>query len=181
MGSQLKNLSVINVKKQGIVLDKASDKYAEMRQDNKKSALSTSRALVDNVYICGERCYPDEAKDGKQIGLHILGTNNQIKNLVILGVKQGVSIEAGGNQFTDVHITAGFSKDTTIEHGSKEYYECMSYTVGIEIYNSSNQFTNIYCHSCGTAVDLYDNGAKSVNIFSNFYTYCYSSSKDFAK
>lgn len=181
MGSQLKNLSVINVKKQGIVLDKASNKYAKMRQDNNKSALSISQALVDNVYICGERRYPDEIK-WKQIGLHILGTDNQIKNLVVLGVKRGISVEAGGNQFTDVHITAGFSKDTTMEYGSKEYYKYMNDTVGIEIYNSSNQFTNIYCDTCGTAVDLYDNkDAKSVNTFSNFYTYYYLSSEDFSK
>ena len=193
MGSQLKNLSVINVKKEGIVLDKASIKYAEMRQDNKKSVLSISQMLVDNVYICGERCYPDEETNGEQIGLHVLGTDNQIKNLIVLGVKRGVSVEGGGNQFIDIHITAGFSKDTTMEYGSQRYCECMNSTVGIEIYGTSNQFTNVYCDTCGTAIDLHSDkadaqgnklGLKGVNTFSNFYTYYYlsnSNSKNFSK
>lgn len=151
----LKNLYLINVKKYGIYLDRGT------------IGSTSTDAKIFNVSISGE----GTDINNEAVGIYIYGTDNELNEIRIQRVKKGIYLYSGGDLISNVHITAGYSKENIL---ASEYNN----SIGIECNGGGTYlFSNIYIDTLAQSIVV---SSSNVSVFiSNFYTIFWKQDEDF--
>jgi len=154
---RLLNLNIINVKNIGIYLD---------RNISTTTSISTD-TLLNNISITGTKDYNDD-----NTGIYLYGTDNEINNLRISGIKKAIDINGGGNEFNNCHLTAAYNDITS---------EMINNSIGVNVRGSGNNFfNNFYIDTYGqNFVFNSENMRTYINNLQVFYYLNDSNSKNY--
>lgn len=150
--TRILHTNIINVSKTGIFID---------RQVSTTTSIS-SDCLLDTISITGTGNF-DNA-----VGIHLYGTDNELNEIRITGIKTAMIIDGGGNLISNCHFTIGFA-NTTVEMIN----EC----IGCQIKGfGNNYFDNLYIDTFGKCIVIENENMRS--FFNNFQVFWWLSNEN---
>lgn len=123
--TRILNTNIINVSNIGIYIDR----------NVVTSTSISSDTLIDTISITGTGNFENS------IGIYLKGTDNELNEIRISGIKTCMIIEGGGNLISNGHLTAGYTNTTV---------DMINNSTGVIIKGfGNNYFTNFYVDTYG--------------------------------
>lgn len=123
--TRILNTNIINVSNIGIYIDR----------NVVTSTSISSDTLIDTISITGTGNFENN------IGIYLKGTDNELNEIRITGIKTCMIIEGGGNLISNGHLTAGYNNTTV---------DMINNSTGVIIKGfGNNYFTNFYVDTYG--------------------------------
>lgn len=123
--TRILNTNIINVSNTGIYIDR----------NVVTSTSISSDTLIETISITGTGNFENS------IGIYLKGTDNELNEIRITGIKTCMIIEGGGNLISNGHLTAGYTNTTV---------DMINNSTGVIIKGfGNNYFTNFYVDTYG--------------------------------
>lgn len=123
--TRILDTNIINVSNTGVYIDR----------NVVTSSSVSSDVLLDTISVTGTGNFENN------VGIYLKGTDNELNNIRITGLKTGLIIEGGGNLLSNGHLTASYT-DTTVD--------MINNSIGVILKGfGNNYFTNFYIDTFG--------------------------------